>query len=90
MRIICPICGREGSIQMRGKGARVGHYKGIQGKTRVVKWHPITKEQLQRVFTNLVNKSDSTSKSILSSNQKSERLVEPSAGFGPATITLPR
>ncbi len=75
---------------MHGKGARAGHYKGIHRKTRLVEWHPITKEELLRVFTKLVNKSESNNKVILSVTSKNKAELEPSAGFGPATITLPR
>ena len=41
MKAICPVCGEIGSLQLRGNSARIGHYKGIQGKTRVVEWHSV-------------------------------------------------
>jgi len=39
MKVKCPQCGIEGYLQVRGKSARVGHYKGYNGKTRIIEWH---------------------------------------------------
>ena len=38
MKVLCSVCGRMGFLQVRGKSARVGHYLGYSGKTRMVEW----------------------------------------------------
>jgi hypothetical protein len=45
-KIVCPTCGVQGHLQIRGNSGRVGHYKGYKGKTRIILWHKIDPEQL--------------------------------------------
>jgi hypothetical protein len=46
--LICPKCRKKGSLQPKktksGIYWRVGHYKGLEGKTRKVKWCYVGKE----------------------------------------------
>jgi hypothetical protein len=42
MKVKCPICKKNGSMQQRYNSVRVGHYKGFEGKTRIVEWHCTT------------------------------------------------
>ena len=37
----CPVCGVKGHLQVRGNSARVGHYVGCSGSTRMVEWHTV-------------------------------------------------
>ena len=39
MKVLCPVCGRMGILQVRGNSKRVGHYVGYRGRTSVVEWH---------------------------------------------------
>jgi len=39
MKVQCPICHKDGSLQQRYNSVRVGHYKGYKGKTRIIEWH---------------------------------------------------
>ena len=56
MKVKCPICGIEGHLQVRGNSARVGHYQGYSGRTRIVKWHRVDKDTL----SHLVNSGNQT------------------------------
>jgi len=42
MKVKCPICKKDGSLQQRYNSVRVGHYKGFEGTTRLVEWHATT------------------------------------------------
>jgi RecJ-like exonuclease len=46
MKVQCPICHNEGSLQQRYNSVRVGHYKGfkktLKGQTIIVEWHATT------------------------------------------------
>ena len=46
MKVKCPICGVEGHLQVRGNSARIGHYRGYNGRTRIVEWHKVDKDAL--------------------------------------------
>ncbi len=74
MKIKCPICECEGHLQLRGRSARVGHYRGYKGKTRIIEWHRVDYDTARLMMVNngkhgkqkLVNKkpfSDSILKS---------------------------
>ena len=39
MKVLCPVCGRMGILQVRGNSQRVGHYVGYRGRTSVIAWH---------------------------------------------------
>ncbi len=39
MKVLCPVCGRMGILQVRGNSKRAGHYVGYRGRTSVVEWH---------------------------------------------------
>jgi hypothetical protein len=83
MKITCPKCGIEGSLQIRGKSARVGHYRGYSEKTRVVEWHSITYEMV-----NMVNNG----KQLMVNNTPNLRREAPKVaggeGFEPSTPNL--
>ena len=49
MKVECPVCGRMGFLQQRGNSARVGHYLGYRGKTRMVEWHRVNASNLEMV-----------------------------------------
>jgi hypothetical protein len=36
VKVMCSVCNREGHLQVRGNSARIGHYMGYEGKTRLV------------------------------------------------------
>jgi len=60
VRAICSVCNREGHLQVRGNSARIGHYMGYEGKTRLVEWHRvdgINLEMLNNGKQSLVNKT---------------------------------
>ena len=49
-----------GHLQVRGSSARIGHYAGYKGKTRMIEWHKITLEDLEMVNSGkqyMVNKN---------------------------------
>ena len=41
VKALCSICNREGHLQVRGKSARIGHYLGYKGSTRIIEWHKV-------------------------------------------------
>lgn len=49
MKITCPVCGRMGHLQVRGKSARIGHYISYDGKTRLVQWHKVDSKDSEMV-----------------------------------------
>ena len=57
----CPKCGELGSLQPKktkhGVYWRVGHYLGLKGKTRMVKWCYIGKEIPETIKTQLITQN---------------------------------
>jgi hypothetical protein len=49
MKIKCPVCGRAGHLQVRGNSKRVGHYRGIEGKKRIVEWHKFGNQVMEKM-----------------------------------------
>lgn len=47
--VMCSVCNREGHLQVRGSSARIGHYVGCDGRTRIVEWHRIDGNQFKTV-----------------------------------------
>ena len=43
MKVLCPICGREGTLEVRGRSSRVVHYEYLDGK-RVFTKHVVGTE----------------------------------------------
>ena len=52
MKVKCPQCGIKGYLQLRGKSARVGHYKGYSGKTRIIEWHKADYDTISLMVNN--------------------------------------
>jgi hypothetical protein len=52
MKVECPVCGLEGHIQVRGNSARIGHYVGYRGSTRIVAWHKVDSQSLEMMVNN--------------------------------------
>ena len=50
MKVECPICGVMGHLQVRGQSARVGHFQGYEGNTRIVEWHKVDASNLDSVI----------------------------------------
>ena len=84
MKAICPVCGISGFLELRGSSGRVKHYAGYANGVRVYSYHIIAKEQIAFLGIN------GNQSGIKTPNLNREAVLEPSAGFGPATITLPR
>jgi hypothetical protein len=78
VKVECPVCGVEGFLEVRGNSQRVLHYKSFVNGRRVYERHPLGINGNQTMG---INKPDSV---FLTQN------MEPRAGFGPATATLPR
>jgi|GEM_PF-5966541 len=62
MKMICPECGIMGYTQIRKQYARIAHYRGFKGESRLVDWHSTTIEELQKVnpqivINNVINES---------------------------------
>ena len=49
VKVMCSVCNREGHLQVRGSSARIGHYVGYDGKTRIVEWHRVDGNQFTTV-----------------------------------------
>ena len=77
-RVICPVCGVEGHLQVRGNSRRVGRYRGYSGRTRIVEWH--------RLKGGLNGKQSLVNKN-LNLGFKSEK-VAGGEGFEPSTPNL--
>ena len=94
MRRVCPVCGAEGTVQVRGNSARIGHYRGYRGKTRIIEWHRIQPQMMHLLVNNdsLVNNSLNMVNNMVNKKPILARssFLEPRAGFGPATPALPR
>jgi hypothetical protein len=89
----CKVCGKVSTIQVfynKGgtiKYARARHYLGlVKGKPQF-EYH---KQTLQHLEKKLGLDQLSINIDLKKADLSSERILEPSAGFGPATITLPR
>jgi UDP-N-acetylglucosamine pyrophosphorylase len=52
MKVECPVCGLEGHLQVRGNSARIGHYVGYRGSTRIVAWHKVDSQSLEMMVNN--------------------------------------
>ena len=50
MKMVCPVCGREGVVQKRGNSVRLIHYRWVDGK-RVFECHTVKKEWKQQMAT---------------------------------------
>ena len=54
MKLICPECGIMGYTQIRKQYARIAHYRGYKGDSRLVGWHSTTIEELQKMNPDIV------------------------------------
>ena len=52
MTLKCPVCGKEGHLQIRGSSARVGHYAGCGNGTTKVQWHKLEVQDLEKTAKN--------------------------------------
>jgi hypothetical protein len=74
----CPKCGELGSLQPKktkhGVYWRVGHYLGLKGKTRMVKWCYIGKELPETVKKQLVTQNKTLiTQEFTQTTQKSDK-----------------
>lgn len=55
MKVECPICGKIGSLQIRGNSYRIAHYVGYKNNTSIIQWHYLVngKESLVKNNPNL-------------------------------------
>ena len=82
MKATCSICGKIGVIEQRGKSVRLVHYEYLDGKRVFVKHTIGMGTDGNRMGTKVGTEKTET---VIFKGH-----VEPPAGFGPATITLPR
>jgi len=72
----CPKCGELGSLQPKktkhGVYWRVGHYLGLKGKTRMVKWCYIGKELPEAVKKQLITQNETLITQEFTQSTKSE------------------
>jgi hypothetical protein len=105
-KLKCEVCGVEGTCQVFSNKAgelrygRARHYQKLENKKPVFEYHQQSKEylieQLKFVLPKIPKPIDQ--KQIILDQDADQNLkvsscsprVEPRAGFGPATITLPR
>jgi hypothetical protein len=80
MKMVCPVCGIEGSLQVRGKSARIGHYRGYSEKTRIVEWHMVPYEMVNNGKQMMVNNTPSLSRKA--------KIMAGGEGFEPSTPNL--
>jgi hypothetical protein len=52
VKVKCPTCEVEGHLQIRGRSARIGHYRGYNEKTRIIEWHKVDKDALSLMVNN--------------------------------------
>ena len=83
MKTLCQICNVEGFLERRGSNARIKHYLGFENGKRRYEYHTVCLEKLIPI-------DSQKSLGINKVNLSPEGAKEPRAGFGPATITLPR
>jgi hypothetical protein len=89
MKIKCTVCGNVGILEIRGNSQRIIHYQYVDDK-RVLTKHLVSMgTNGNRVGTD-GNCSGNRKPDISRESVKAGLKLEPSAGFGPATITLPR
>ncbi len=81
MKTECPVCHREGFAEKRGSNVRIKHYVGYENGKRIYCYHRIPE---------ILGINGNQSLGINRQNLNPAESLEPSAGFGPATITLPR
>ena len=62
MKIDCPICGKMGFVQVRGKNVMIQHYQGFEGGKRIYQYHKVPYEQFQELQVNATASKESTSK----------------------------
>jgi len=89
----CPKCGKLGSLQPKktkhGIYWRVGHYIGLKGKTRKIKWCYIGKElpetikkqlitQKEQLITQEFTQSDTRSNNLKLSPNQQKKPINPS------------
>ena len=89
----CPKCGKLGSLQPKKIKHtiywRVGHYIGLKGKTRKVKWCYIGKElpesitkqlitQKEQIITQEFTQSDTRSKTLKLGSNQQKKPINPS------------
>ncbi len=104
VKIQCTECHKEGTLQKIGKRYyRIRHYTGMLNGKPHYAYHQVTEdyaksslalkgETIASKKTRSMKNSDLVQKNIDPINVEvdSKLDMEPSAGFGPATITLPR
>jgi len=60
--VMCPKCNKRGSLQIKktkhGNYWRIGHYIGLKGKTRQVKWCYIGKELPESINKQLITQKE--------------------------------
>ena len=60
--VLCPKCGKKGSLQPKktkhGIYWRIGHYIGLKGKTRQVKWCYIGKELPESIKKQMITQKE--------------------------------
>ena len=49
MKIDCPICGKMGFVQVRGKNVMIQHYQGFEGGKRIYQYHKVPYAQFQEL-----------------------------------------
>ena len=76
MKVVCPVCGREGVVEQRGNSIRIVHYSWVNGK---------------RVFMKHTVKNGNGGNSIWEQKTVSRSFMDvmkPRAGVDPATYGL--
>ena len=105
-KLKCEVCGIEGTAQVfynkagQLKYGRVRHYQKLdENKKPMFEYHPQSKEYLTEKLKLVLPKIDPIDPKQNNNDQdvdqnlrvfNSNQVMEPRAGFGPATITLPR
>ncbi len=82
MKILCPVCGIDGIVQIRGKSVRIQHYQGFSNGKRIYGYHKIDDINLLPLTSNTpmeVNTLDLNREVIL---------VAGGEGFEPSTLSL--
>ena len=52
MKILCPVCGVEGFVQVRGRNVMIQHYQGFSGGKRSYLYHKVLYEEYERLQVN--------------------------------------
>jgi len=89
MKMVCPVCGKEGFVQQRGNSCRIGHYVGFRNGVSIIEWHNV-------VASSLVKTDGKDGKELMVKDKVdlgvfgvNSHYMEPRAGFEPATPALP-